>query len=229
MSNSKRSHSAKATASAVTSGSVSNSQQAHLIAVGDSPMTEIFIINSQFERVAKGVGRVEVDLPAGLYKVKFKAGALIHEELIDLPPGPQAVEIRAPQLRFSSSAPIANTLTTHEYHEGPARSLSREILWRRGNGSQLFVYLRDLERLSRANPAAVLTLHDADGKLVADLHKVCRFDDQAPIPYAGCTLELDPGVYRLCVNTGEMGLLEQSVVTCNGWQTQVFLLRRSYG
>jgi hypothetical protein len=192
-SKSKRSNSARATDSAVTYGSVSNSQQAHLIAIGDSTMTEIFIINSQFERVAKGVGRVEVDLSAGLYKVKFKAGTLIHEVLIDLPPGPQPFEIRAPQLRFSSSAPIAGTLTTHEYHQGPAHSLSHEILLRRGNGSQLLVYLRDLERPSRANPAAGLTLRDADGKLVVDLHiEVMRRAITERIPTICASAEIIP-------------------------------------
>ena len=37
------------------------------------PGTEIFLINSHFERVAEGVGRLTASVEPGLYKVKYRA------------------------------------------------------------------------------------------------------------------------------------------------------------
>src|SRR2546425_4937372 len=54
---------------------------------------------------------------------------------------------------------------------------------------------------------------------------------QSPVldNWSGCNIQLDPGAYRLRVQAGSVGRLEQIVVTSLSWQTQVFLLRREYG
>jgi len=45
---------------------------------------------------------------------------------------------------------------------------------------------------------------------------------------AACSLELAPGCYRLRVSESPWGSFESAVVTSPGWQTQVFLPRRSF-
>src|SRR5262249_32642609 len=44
----------------------------------------------------------------------------------------------------------------------------------------------------------------------------------------GCTAELNPGPYILRLQTEDLGAFEQTIFTCPGWQTQIFLQRRPF-
>ena len=82
-----------------------NQQEEELVEVivdADDPSTEIFIIDGNFNRIDNGLGRLEVDLPPGLYKVKFKAGSLIEELFMTLEPGIRSMHVPAPEMAFSS-------------------------------------------------------------------------------------------------------------------------------
>jgi hypothetical protein len=81
---------------------------------------------------------------------------------------------------------------------------------------------------SRQNPGAGVTLSRWSGELVADLEVdgVSRTDGTADDPYAGCNIELDPGVYILCRPEPTGATLEQTVIASRDWQTQLFLLKR---
>ncbi|MFL5656104.1 MAG: caspase family protein, partial [Ktedonobacteraceae bacterium] len=213
----------------------------HLVADAGDPTTEVFVIDSHFQRVTEGVtgghGRLEVDLDPGIYKVKFVAGFLAQEEYVALQAGSGPVIVPAPPLYFSASAPIKETRTTQDYHENKANQVSKQIHCEIGIGSQLFVFVRDLAKQGCNDCATGLTLHDLAGNLLVDFTQVGERDVHNPETdhWVGCTVQLDPGAYRLRVQTpivdacANAEILEQIVVTSGGWQTQVFLLRRLFG
>ena len=204
------------------------------------PGTDIFIIDSQFRVVARGVRRIEQSLPPGIYKVKFQAGSAVREEHVVLEPGAGVREVRSGPLAFQSAAPLAGTRATHEYHMANAATLSRHVHVTDGAGAKLFVFARAWTDPSRRDgvvpppppgqhPATGLTLHDVSGRLVADLEHAGQVDLAASDPWSGCTVELAPGPYRLRVQVPDIGVLEQIVVAPPGWQAQVFLLQCNYG
>jgi hypothetical protein len=192
------------------------------------PETFIFVIDGDFRRVAEGQGRLETELPPGLYTVKLKAGTGIHEENIALMPqsGPVYVMPTA-AVSFKSSAPLYQTSALREPHESPARELGRKVQRRLGEGAELFVFVRDLEDRSALSPANGLCIHDAQGDEVLDLGLEAMAEPSEQ--WAGINLALDPGSYRLRLRTDVAGDLEQALVLSPGWQTQIFLLRQSFG
>jgi hypothetical protein len=213
----------------------------HLVADTGNATTEIFVIDSHFQRVTQGVtgghGRLEADLEPGIYKIKFTAGFLTQEMYVALQAGNGPVIAPTPDLHFSTSAPIKNTRTTQEYHEEKANQVSKWIDCELGIGSQLTVFVRDQAKQGCNDCATGLTLHDLTGNLLVDFTQVGQRDVHNPDTdhWVGCTTQLDPGAYRLHVQTpvvdaaGHAETLEQIVVTSAGWQTQVFLLRRPFG
>ena len=223
------------------------------LVVTADPGTEIFIIDHAFQLKARGLERISEELSPGLYKIKFRAGLLMHEVFQVLNPGAGMVEVRAPrapELMFSSPAPLATTGKTHEYHAEAARRLSREVHDSLGSGSQLFVFarswtdqgepqpgragehqrpMRDPVPRAGHHPATGLTLHDMKGNLLINFELKGLCDIRVEDPWAGWNVTIDPGAYRLRVRTPKWGALEQVVVASPGWQTQVFLLQQNYG
>jgi len=196
----------------------------------DSGETEIFVIDGKFKMVDRGVGKLDTELPPGLYDVKFKAGSTIQEVETVLEPGSEGLNITGPRMQFSSPAPINETSTSHEYHQQSAYDLSSNIHLSIGQGSSLFIFSRDMDVQGQTNTMTGLALHDLSGKFLADLSSVSvpgiTGDDLNPS--AGCTIELDPGSYRLRINYSETESLEQLIVTRENWQTQIFLNVREY-
>ena len=205
---------------------------------GEQPV-EIFVINHRFERVAKGTRLLEIELEPGIYKVRLKAASILQEQLVSLETGSAPVEIVVPQLEFSSPVPLQGTRTTHSQHQKQAEEHSRQIHSTYGQGSELFVFVRDFAETQDAGApdpavgevAAGLSLHDVTGKKLVDFAKTgARAVASGETPgWAACNVALAPGVYRLRLKTRAAGVLEQIVVTAQNWQTQVFLTRRAYG
>jgi hypothetical protein len=196
--------------------------------------TEIFVVDGDLQLVDRGIGRlVTKPLDPGIYKIKARAGVETREQYVVLSGPGQTVIL--PQFAFASPAPLAGTSKTHEYHVDGAVSESQHVHVQAGTGSTIFVFSRewtaslDPARQSppRENPAAGLWLLDADGATVADLGTHARVRGDVPDPFAGCTVAVDPGAYRLAVDVPGGGRLEETVVACGGWQTQVFLLQRN--
>lgn len=204
------------------------------------PGVEIIVLNGELRRVARGGGFLGLTLPRGLYTVQFRVGAQVVERHVALAPGEtQDVRVDA-GLPFASAAPLPGTSTSREDHRHHARELSRSApldLGRGsgGRGSGLLVFVRDLQPRDtparEGHPAQGLTLLDAAGNGLVDLGaQATRSTDAGRAAWAGVHLSLPPGTSRLRWQPppGEPGrpALEQSVTTCAGWQTQVFLARQ---
>ncbi len=212
----------------------------------------IFVLDASFRVVARSFDRLETALPAGLYKAQTRIGNQLEERLIAVEPEPArrarrrlrippararrvmaaAAPMMVPPPRIGSPAPLVGTFAP-EPHARAAERESRRVHATRGAGSRIFVCVRDEPRPATPvpypdlNPAAGLVLQDIRGPLVADLEQISVQGARPGAPWAACTIEVDPGAYLLSVNTPD-ARLRQTIIASSGWQTEVYLLLRSY-
>ncbi len=196
-----------------------------LIVQASDPGTEIFVVDGRLQRIASGAGRIVVEVEPGLYKVRLRSGATQRDELLSVEPGAGEVTFQAEPVEFRSAAPLEGTRTTHEYHRAPASHISRSATRAAGSGSELFLFLREEERGGPTLQVDSVTLRNLAGEEIADLAEG-EADERAG--FAGLNLEVDPGTYRVRVETGPLGSYDLFATATLGWQTQVFLVTEDF-
>jgi hypothetical protein len=198
------------------------------------PGTELTVLDHGLSVVRRGAGRLDLDLPPGLYKVIARSADRADERFVELTGTVPRVSVDFAPIEFASAAPLGGTYKTHEYQVGAAYTHSRGQGLPVGRGGQLFLfsrYWRDRDPgrgpdPSLPHPARGMTLATIDGAPIADVPALGQSDMNVPDPWSALLLELDPGAYRLRVTSQAIGTVEQTVVICPGWQTQVFTLVR---
>jgi len=198
--------------------------------IAPDPGTEIFLIDDRFRRIATGLGTLELKLPPGLYKVRFRSGDLQRDRYVEVKPKKTAEVRESEPMPFACSAPISNAVSSRPQHAAPAARISRSQAGRPGHkkigaGSWLFLFVRDLAEQAPKAPFGSVTVCRLDGTEVA---KVTDGEVNQAEGYAGVRLETDPGTYRVRVETGAMGSYEIFAVASKGWQTQVFLMAEDF-
>ena len=193
---------------------------------------ELFVVNHSLQLVARGTLPWNGNLPSGVYKFKFRRGNAIEEQTVILEPGSAPRSLAAPALATASPVPLAASSRTHEYHMAAAIEHSLKIDQTFGKGGQLFLLVRDWTTRDRpgrtSNPAAGLRICDAAGVVLIDVEKTTGGEGDQD-RWAVVNIELNPGSYRLRLETIARGAFEQTVVVSNEWQTQVFMLLSNYG
>ncbi len=158
-------------------------------------------------------------VPAGLYKIRYQAGSSIHEELVALDDVTTPQRLPQPRLEVTSAAPLRNTSSTHQYHEGPAAADSRGAPDALGQGARLFALVRSRGgAFKRPEPLRGLTL-------VREGRTVLRFDQARRGGNDTCAtfhIEVDPGPYTLRYAMTDV-TLEQTLFLADRWQTQLFI------
>ncbi|MDR3636402.1 MAG: hypothetical protein P4L84_21545 [Isosphaeraceae bacterium] len=192
--------------------------------------TELFVLDGKLNLVARGLGRLEGRFEPGIYKVKARSGYVTEERRVVLT-GPQPWAVSFGPLEFASPALLVSTAQTHEYQMAAAERESGQVhesLAKEGD-SLIFIFARrwtgsPSQELSagKVNPAEGLSFHYASGRRAVDLRSVGNVDLTGD-PWAACTIRVNSGLYRLRLTRHEGPALEQTVVACPGWQTQVFL------
>lgn len=210
-----------------------------VVTTGDTA-AEIFVVDGDLQLCDRGIGRLETWQPPGIYKIKVRTGLSTEEEYVVLRDAP--IQKHVAPLSFSSPVPLVNTAKSHEYHQQAAVDQSQQLHVRAGQGSSIFVFARDWNPGSQAtpisptslvNPAAGLKLKSMDGTVIADIEQYSvtslQLDpDRSHDPWAACTIAVNPGEYRLSLQTPE-GEFEQTIIAPPNWHAHVFLLQHSYG
>jgi hypothetical protein len=210
-----------------------------VVSTGDAA-AEIFVVDAQLRLCDRGIGKLESWLAPGIYKVKVRTGLSTQEEYVVLRDVP--VQKAFLPLSFSTPVPLVNTAKSHEYHQQAAVDQSQQIHVRAGQGSTIFVFARDWTPLSEVKPASArswthpgagLKLKSMSGAVIADIEQdsvtSLQMDpDRSHDSWAACTIEVDPGAYRLSVQTPD-GEFEQTIVAPPNWHVHVFLLQHAYG
>ncbi|HEY7950947.1 MAG TPA: hypothetical protein VID51_08970 [Solirubrobacterales bacterium] len=154
----------------------------------------------------------------------------MREQLVSLHPGHEPKIVHQDPIAFASAAPLNNTFAEVPEQSLAAEKMSKKTHRRIGRGGKLLVFVRDQDFRARTNPARSVTLHCGSqeiGAIDADGEAGGGSSHEHP-PWAGCSYELTPGSWRLRCFAPGIGAVEQAVVVSPGWQTQVFLQRRSY-
>jgi hypothetical protein len=202
-------------------------KKTRLIVDAQNPAFRIDVIGADYAVRAKGYGRIEQDLPTGYYTVRYAAGDAVEERDIVLRPDKPLTLDQPPDLFFTSAAPMELTSTSHEYHQSYAQELSKFEALERGEGGELFIFVRDVDAGGKKNPAKGLSLHRLDGERILWLAQVAEVSEREDLArWAGRNIILDPGTYRLRLSLGRDQAVEIAVVVCPYWQSQIFLLRQ---
>ena len=188
---------------------------------------EVLDGNMRPVKLEQNLGEISLELPAGVYSVRFHQGQNFTEKLAALMPEKPVVEVSidpSEEPNFATAAPVPNTTTTHEWQSYPARQLSQSAPKPSPpghvGGSHLFLFLRNPFDAG-ALPHGV-TLHGLDGVKIFDLDIHGESDPQAQ--WIGAHLDLNPGAYRLRLPPVRDKFSEQVLYTVAGWQTQVFMM-----
>jgi hypothetical protein len=201
---------------------------------------DIYVIDSFFRVVGRGRGTSQTyQLKPGIYTVKVRVGFESCEKDVVLIDKPETATFDA--VEFPSAIPLIETARTHEYHIAAAEHESRKIHLKKGEGSWIFVFARDwkpphwklldLERKFETTslPHKGLKLKGMKDEVIVDFETDKNVVSNKSLDaWAACNIELHPGQYRLSVEIESGKSVEQTVVACRGWQTQVFLLQKSY-
>ncbi len=191
------------------------------------PATEIFLIDGNMTLIARGAEELVHDVAPGLYKVRSRKGSRVRDRLIEVHAGRKDQQEAAPEIATRSAAPLRNTTAAHAPQGTAAERLSREIHLNQGSGSSsLFIYIRDEQIIKKQQavrwelPPGSVSIHRLTGEFVTDLS--CGSTDPAA-GYCGMNVRLDPGTWRVRIETEPLGTYEIFITTVEGWQTQVFL------
>jgi hypothetical protein len=195
---------------------------------GGSLGVHIEVLDHRYHLVANGYGELDLTLPTGIYTVRYRAAnAHAERRVVLLPDRPQELP-DPPDLPFASPVPFG--LSAEDMLHGEhARQISLELTAEYGQGSQLLIFVRDVES-EGAHPAVLgLTLHrpggaDRSGEFELDLASLMR--PQKGAASSGVNLALDPGCYILRMQVTDGQSIEVALHLAKGWQHQVFLLRR---
>jgi hypothetical protein len=200
---------------------MSTTHELVLVRVEADPVVSVCIMKGDLTIVKEKVGRLEVKVPPGLYKVRFAAPTVVRDAIFEVTGEEPVITIPVPaDVVVASPAPLTRA-TKGTDHESLAARLSVAPPVHLGDGGSLFVFVRQLPetKAPAGHPTAGVTLRTSSGEQLFDfgnlpVHNGC----------AGVNLSVAPGTYLLrVVREGDAAPIEQSVVVCSGWQTQIFL------
>ncbi len=195
------------------------SDKSALIVVAAERTTEIFLSDARLEKVASDVGRLETQVVPGIYKIRYRSGNVTQDELIEVPPGGLEKPVEGKPFAFATARPLTETLTTHEYQRGPARSAAREPASLPPGGHSVLLFHREGDE-TRTFTCSRLSLWALDGTCIA-AEDEGELDTRAR--YRVLRRELEPSTYALRAETATGGHVEIFFTVCRGWQTQIFV------
>ncbi|MHB1312516.1 MAG: hypothetical protein ACYC3L_10925 [Gemmatimonadaceae bacterium] len=183
-----------------------------------TPFDEVFVIDSAFKRVAKGLGALTVDVDAGLYTVKFKSGDSAEEETLLVNERTVVVDRRVSRQPISVAAALRTRGALYE------RSLSSRlgVHTRRHSPGIQELASADAHGISRRGAQCTI-LVDVGADAASSIRLVSESGDDLPQPgWCGKAAAVVPGSYRLEVATGNAGSFSVSLPALAGWATRVW-------
>lgn len=187
-------------------------------------LAEIAIVDNQFNQIASGLGFLSTDLAPGIYRVRWKTASASKDKLIEITgkEGGGVLNLELETQEINTSAPLHNTKFGCIDKPDVLKDLSWNPPTRHPEKtSQLLVFLRDEEETNTEFPVQSVSVHASNGTRIMDLKDGIINTEER---YAGLMIGLDPGVYRLRVESGRLGSYEIFVFTAVGWQTRILMI-----
>jgi hypothetical protein len=83
------------------------------------PMAELLLLDHRFHALGRGVGQLQLEVEPGMYLARAIAGNRAEEQPVAARPDAPPLLVNLAVVPFDSPIPLADTLTTHEYQQGP--------------------------------------------------------------------------------------------------------------
>lgn len=193
---------------------------------------EIFVVDGRFSLVDCSPARLSTPLPPGLFKIKERIGNAVNQRVVLLDRDRPDITASAQPRLLATVVPLPDTATSHEYHEaGRARAVvAANQLVATAEQAVILVMVRNFSAKvatmqSVAPPWRGVSIVDADGKVVIDMETQAQ-QDSGGDAYAFCAKGVAPGSYFLRQHLDDGHALEQSLILCAGWRTELYLLRQ---
>jgi len=201
-----------------------------------NPYDEIFLIDGGYQRVAGGVGKLDVKgLDPGVYKLKFKAGNNIVEQSVLL--NEPLVQRTGPHIELASPMPLApaavmpalmapakpaKTAVRKKATRAAAKKAPPAASHQRKSDSEILFYVGTSGKEIPSDFLSAVNLIDEHGR---DIKGKAHIDGEALTANVNC----HPGFHRLRVDFGELGKVEMPIWASKGFQTCVFLPLGEFG
>lgn len=194
---------------------------------------EVFLVDSSFRVLARGLGSACAAVPPGIYRAKARVGELQNEELfaVDAADTGRAIRVEAPE--FPSPIPLAGTTTTHEYHQGAAQAAASQPGrgLKLGEGAKLALFLRDPSDMVRGLEGAALDAYAQNYRGVrlrewggSETHVLLDAGVFEPrLGYLLLEAEVSPGAYVVSVPSPGRPDACMSLIASAGWATHLYL------
>ncbi len=190
--------------------------------------TELFLIDGNFQLVKRGIGRERFSVTPGIYKIKSRSGKATTERLIVVEPGMPTQHLAPDAL--VSAMPLAGGAKTITSHMSAAHGAA-EPPPSDDDGTAIVIVARHWSGPSPpAGDVPAPVVHPGRGLVLRAMSgEVLSSMDQASLettldPCVTMYMRVDSGPYRLRVTYEDGKSVEQIVIACKGWQTQVYLL-----
>ena len=168
------------------------------LSVTSDATVRITVYDGTGTHVASGYGRLRLLLPPGRYRVDFARFGVVRQRFVD---HDMLTDLHDDGPPLITPALVQSAETSHAYYIAPARRFSIEdtcpVLGQPAS-SRIFVFARRRDRDSppRSVPSEPLTIHDLDGRRLAELAATtAQIDNEAG--YAALSTQIAPGTYRL--------------------------------
>ncbi|PKO39591.1 MAG: hypothetical protein CVU33_04450 [Betaproteobacteria bacterium HGW-Betaproteobacteria-6] len=216
--------------------------------VSPDASSEVMVIDSDFQLMARGIGSIQVNVAPGIYRAIGRVGDQENEQLFAVdsaePENRKVVEL--PMLEFSSPIPLNRTLTSREFHQSAIRqkiasnpSLLEDeagiVIFLRDPSCIYFDLAKEMETLEGEAKAKSLSLikqyaqnfagfalSNLDGTSMSRLEDIGSFTPD--LGYLIVSATVKPGAYALTrpALTNEDPVCLPLVVPA-GWTLQVFV------
>lgn len=216
-----------------------SSSELVLLVVEAPPTTEVVVSDNRLRVLETRHGGFTAALRPGVYGLRFRALGLVQYIDVVLPAAVPEVRVEAPEPAFATSAPLNDTLTTHEWHRYPAVDASRKLRPSDGQGLLAFVrevavssspeatlwsrnprwrYEPNFDGWAPSNPAIGLSIHTDDGVAQFMPDAVAQSQHRASV-----ARPMKPGWCVVRVTRGDGSHVEMPIVIASGWFTQLFV------
>jgi hypothetical protein len=207
---------------------------------------ELSIANQDFTLHESRLGAIDRKLPPDLYTLTVRVAGhtaeydlvinagddvrIVPDDGVVIKKTTGGVQIDVAQPAFASAAPLRETSRSHEYQGDFVEHISNHpvnLLQAKGGPTgEVLLSARAWKRSSKdpSDLGLSVALMNSDGAIVTDLVKDGTHEATGD-PIVARSVRLRPGWFRLRIARRDRPVVEQSLVVCAGWQTQVFFLR----
>ena len=200
----------------------SHDRNCRLVVESPQPVVQITVIDSRWRTCGSSIGRMEVSLSPGLYKVEARLGRDLWSKHVELLEPSQKVIV--PPIRMKSAVPIMNGTRSHETHLDLLQSAIAIPTRKFGEGSRIFIMSRNWSELgTRDYEAPKFRLERWRGEVLLE-SSIQTASDPSGDAAEAISVRVNPSTYVVSFES-PIGWISQAVHVRRHWESQVFILR----